>query len=139
MNRFRRGQKAHKAQQGFDKLLAGTGEWEIVKGRGRAITPAPAYIWDALASYAPLAAEIAATAANAASAAKYFEVLMPAAQLSCLMMRAYHTNDRACAHCTILKCCSFVSSRVSPHRGGKQPLDSCCCRSYHGMACLISD
>lgn len=73
-SRFRRGQKAHKAQQGFDKLLAGGGEWEIVKGRGRAITPAPAYIWDALANYAPLAAEIAAAASNAASAAKYFEV-----------------------------------------------------------------
>ncbi|KAK9800263.1 hypothetical protein WJX73_009835 [Symbiochloris irregularis] len=91
VNRFRRGQKAHKAQQGFDKLLAGGGEWEIVKGRGRAITPAPAYIWDALANYAPLAAEIAAAASNAASAAKYFEdpldpqsdTHVQAAQLTC--------------------------------------------------------
>lgn len=72
--KHRRGMKAQKAQQGFDKLLAGGGEWEIVKGRGRAVTPAPAYIWDALASHAPAAAELAACAANAASAAKYFEV-----------------------------------------------------------------
>ena len=72
--RYRKGAKAHKAQQGFDKILAGGGEWEIVKGRGRAITPAPAYIWDALANYAPLAAELAACAANATSAARYFEV-----------------------------------------------------------------
>lgn len=45
-----------------------------MKGRGRAITSAPAYIWDALANYAPQAAELAASAVNATSAAKYFDV-----------------------------------------------------------------
>lgn len=45
-----------------------------MKGKGKAITPAPFWVWEGLATHTPAAAELAAQAADVASAAKYFEV-----------------------------------------------------------------
>ncbi|DBA84732.1 TPA: hypothetical protein ACH3X1_005981 [Trebouxia sp. C0004] len=66
-------QKARKQHKGFEKLLALGGLWEIVKGKGKAITPAPFWVWEGLATHTPAAAELAAQAADVASAARYFE------------------------------------------------------------------
>lgn len=66
-------QKARKQHKGFEKLLALGGLWEIVKGKGKAITPAPFWVWEGLATHSPAAAELAAQAADVASAARYFE------------------------------------------------------------------
>lgn len=63
-----------KQHKGFEKLLSLGGLWEIVKGKGKAITPAPFWVWEGLATHTPAAAELAAQAADVASAAKYFEV-----------------------------------------------------------------
>ena len=52
------------------------GLWEIVKGKGKAITPAPFWVWEGLATHTPAAAELAAQAADVASAARYFEVTL---------------------------------------------------------------
>ena len=45
-----------------------------MKGKGKAITPAPFWVWEGLATHTPAAAELAAQAADVASAARYFEV-----------------------------------------------------------------
>lgn len=66
-------QKARKQHKGFEKLLALGGLWEIVKGKGKAITPPPFWVWEGLATHTPAAAELAAQAADVASAARYFE------------------------------------------------------------------
>lgn len=66
--------QARKQHKGFEKLLALGGLWEIVKGKGKAITPAPFWVWEGLATHTPAAAELAAQAADVASAARYFEV-----------------------------------------------------------------
>lgn len=66
--------QAKKQHKGFEKLLALGGLWEIVKGKGKAITPAPFWVWEGLATHTPAAAELAAQAADVASAARYFEV-----------------------------------------------------------------
>ena len=70
--------KAKKLNKGFDKLLACGGVWEAAKGRGRAVTNAPHWIWEGLASYDPDAAELAVEAADMASTARYFTVPLPA-------------------------------------------------------------
>ena len=67
--------QARKQHKGFEKLLALGGLWEIVKGKGKAITPAPFWVWEGLATHTPAAAELAAQAADVASAARYFEVV----------------------------------------------------------------
>ncbi|KAK9837720.1 hypothetical protein WJX74_003736 [Apatococcus lobatus] len=64
--------KAKKLHKGFEKLLACGGVWEAAKGRGRAVTTAPHWIWEGLASYDPDAAELAVEAADMASTARYF-------------------------------------------------------------------
>ena len=69
--------QAKKQHKGFEKLLALGGLWEIVKGKGKAITPAPFWVWEGLATHTPAAAELAAQAADVASAARYFEVCIP--------------------------------------------------------------
>ena len=69
--------QARKQHKGFEKLLALGGLWEIVKGKGKAITPAPFWVWEGLATHTPAAAELAAQAADVASAARYFEVRSP--------------------------------------------------------------
>ncbi|DBA74753.1 TPA: hypothetical protein ACH3X2_009279 [Trebouxia sp. C0005] len=51
-----------KQHKGFEKLLALGGLWEIVKGKGKAITPAPFWVWEGLATHTPAAAELAAQA-----------------------------------------------------------------------------
>ena len=68
--------QARKQHKGFEKLLALGGLWEIVKGKGKAITPAPFWVWEGLATHTPAAAELAAQAADVASAARYFEVIL---------------------------------------------------------------
>ena len=45
-----------------------------MKGKGKAITPPPFWVWEGLATHTPAAAELAAQAADVASAARYFEV-----------------------------------------------------------------
>ncbi len=70
--------QARKQHKGFEKLLALGGLWEIVKGKGKAITPAPFWVWEGLATHTPAAAELAAQAADVASAARYFEVSLQA-------------------------------------------------------------
>ena len=66
--------KAKKLHRGFEKLLACGGVWETAKGRGRAVTTAPHWIWEGLTSYDPDAAELAVEAADMASCARYFTV-----------------------------------------------------------------
>lgn len=56
--------------------------WEAAKGRGRAVTTAPHWIWEGLASYDPDAAELAVEAADMASSARYFSVLAPPSALA---------------------------------------------------------
>ncbi|KAK9815889.1 hypothetical protein WJX72_011499 [[Myrmecia] bisecta] len=73
--------KAKKAHTGFEKIMGSGGIWEIVKGRGRAVTAPPQWIWEGLATYAPQAAELACQAADVASAAKYFETAVEPANL----------------------------------------------------------
>ena len=63
--------------QHFEKLLAGGGEWEVSKGRGKTVTPSPGFLWEALWAYHPQSAHMAADAVDAASAAHYFEVRRP--------------------------------------------------------------
>lgn len=62
----------------FQSWLCMQGLWEITKGKGRAITQPPSWVWDGLAVHAPNAAELACRATDVASAAKYFEVWMAA-------------------------------------------------------------
>ena len=66
--------KARKAHSGMSKLLARGGVWEIVKGKGKAVTALPGWVWEGLATHAPDSAELACRAADASSAARYFEV-----------------------------------------------------------------
>lgn len=65
--------KTRKQLDACDKLLALGGIWEINKGKGKAVTAPPFWIWEGLATHAPEAAQLACEAADAASAAKYFE------------------------------------------------------------------
>ena len=66
--------KARRAHTGLRKLLARGGVWEVVKGKGKAVTAPPAWVWEGLATHAPEGAELACRAADASSAARYFEV-----------------------------------------------------------------
>lgn len=66
--------KARRTHTGLRKLLARGGVWEIVKGKGRAVTAPPAWVWEGLATHAPDSARLACRAADASSAARYFEV-----------------------------------------------------------------
>ena len=68
--------KAKKLHKGFEKLLACGGVWETAKGRGRAVTTAPHWVWEGLAAYDPDAAELAVEAADVASSARYFTVYL---------------------------------------------------------------
>ena len=72
--------KTKKLHKGFEKLLACGGVWEAAKGRGRAVTTAPHWIWEGLASYDTDAAELAVEAADMASCARYFTVSVSFAQ-----------------------------------------------------------
>eukprot|EP00891_Asterochloris_glomerata_P007995 jgi/Astpho2/7995/Aster-x1473 len=65
--------KTRKQYKAYEKLVAWGGLWEITKGKGRAITQPPSWVWDGLAVHAPNAAELACRATDVASAAKYFE------------------------------------------------------------------
>lgn len=69
--------KTRRQLEACDKLLALGGIWEINKGKGKAVTPPPHWIWEGLATHAPAAAQLACEAADLASAAKYFEVILP--------------------------------------------------------------
>ena len=69
--------KARRAHTGLRKLLARGGVWEVVKGKGKAVTATPAWVWEGLATHAPEGAEVACRAADASSAARYFEVTCP--------------------------------------------------------------
>ena len=96
-----------KQHKGFEKLLSLGGLWEIVKGKGKAITPAPFWVWEGLATHTPAAAELAAQAADVASAAKYFEVsttsLDPETTV-CLCVQAKNTGSSlhlACMSCAL--------------------------------------
>lgn len=66
--------KARRAHTGLRKLLARGGVWEVVKGKGKAVTAPPVWVWEGLAAHAPESAELACRAADASSAARYFEV-----------------------------------------------------------------
>lgn len=66
--------KARKTHTGLSKLLARGGVWEITKGKGKAVTAPPAWVWEGLATHAPESAELACRAVDASSAARYFEV-----------------------------------------------------------------
>ena len=66
--------KARRAHTGLSKLLARGGVWEITKGKGKAVTAPPAWVWDSLATHSPSSAELACRAADTSSAARYFEV-----------------------------------------------------------------
>ena len=68
--------KTRRQLEACDKLLALGGIWEINKGKGKAVTPPPYWIWEGLATHAPAAAQLACEAADLASAAKYFEVIL---------------------------------------------------------------
>ena len=67
--------KLRKAHEGFTKLMEKGGVWEVVKGRGRAITNTPQWLWDGLGTVAPEATEVACDAADACTAARYFMVI----------------------------------------------------------------
>jgi len=45
--------KVRKEHSGFQKVMQKGGVWEIVKGRGRAVTQPPQWLWDGLAAFAP--------------------------------------------------------------------------------------
>ena len=45
--------KVRKEHAGFQKVIQKGGVWEIVKGRGRAATQPPQWLWDGLATFAP--------------------------------------------------------------------------------------
>jgi hypothetical protein len=66
--------KLRKAEQGFASLVEKGGLWEVAKGKGRALTKPPQWLWEGLAAYAARAADLACRAADALSAARYFEV-----------------------------------------------------------------
>ena len=69
--------KARRAHTGFNKLLAIGGVWEITKGKGKAVTAPPAWVWEGLAAHAPSTARLACQAADSSSAARYFEARPP--------------------------------------------------------------
>ena len=95
------------------------GLWEIVKGKGKAITPAPFWVWEGLATHTPAAAELAAQAADVASAARYFEVTSCSADHAfieqlpsicghsvinlCMLACCWHGPRTTCVH-DILSC-----------------------------------
>ena len=67
--------RLQQAHEGFTKLMEKGGVWEVVKGRGRAITNTPQWLWDGLGTVAPEATEVACDAADACTAARYFMVM----------------------------------------------------------------
>jgi len=102
--------QARKQHKGFEKLLALGGLWEIVKGKGKAITPAPFWVWEGLATHTPAAAELAAQAADVASAARYFEVTLSLSLLVTLSVNSYSPfvvnqwSIYACLHAGGMQC-----------------------------------
>lgn len=64
----------------------------MVKGKGKAVTATPGWVWEGLAAHAPESAQLACRAADASSAARYFEVRckpydpLPAHALECVRM-----------------------------------------------------
>eukprot|EP00884_Botryococcus_braunii_P008177 jgi/Botrbrau1/17360/Bobra.0015s0101.1 len=69
--------KAKKGFFGCQKLLGAGGQWSIAKGRGRTITPAPQWMWEAITTFAPNCAPIAVEGADLHSACRYFEMTPP--------------------------------------------------------------
>ena len=86
--------KARRAHTGLRKLLTRGGVWEVVKGKGKAVTAPPAWVWEGLAAHAPESAELACRAADASSAARYFEVASAYAVLAMLNRIAYSTLSK---------------------------------------------